>query len=319
LIVTLRLAQVLQYTPAHNSWRPSLDIDSALVERLLRRADGERWRLSTERFAETLAASASRAFAGKNPGSSDIESYLGSLHLKDLALACACAAGNEDAWECFVREHRPGLYRSADALEAGGGARDLADSLYGELFGLSVSGHQGPSLFRHYHGRSSLTTWLRAVLSQRYVDRMRSRKRADPLPDDEGPSPLLMPAPTLDPDREQRRRGIERALDRALAALPAQDRVRLGCYYAEGLTLAQTGRLLGEHEATVSRQLARARKAIRVAVERELRAAGLSRQQISESFTEIAQDPGRLDVRRLLGEPGRKEETDDRSNDQGVR
>ena len=56
-----------------------------------------------------------------------------------------------------------------------------------------------------------------------------------------------------------------------------------------------------------------------MAVERELRAAGLSRQQISESFTEIAQDPGRLDVRRLLGEPGRKEETDDRSNDQGVR
>ena len=85
------------------------------------------------------------------------------------------------------------------------------------------------------------------------------------------------------------------------------------------MTLAQTGRLLGEHEATVSRQLARARKAIRVAVERELRAAGLSRQQISESFTEIAQDPGRLDVRRLLDEPERKEETADRSNDQGVR
>lgn len=309
----------LQYTPARNSWRPSLDIDGALVERLLRRADGERWRLSTERFAEALAASASRAFAGRNPASHDIENYLGSLHLKDLALACACAAGNEDAWECFVREHRPGLYRSADALEAGSGARDLADSLYGELFGLSVSGRQGQSLFRHYHGRSSLTTWLRAVLSQRYVDRMRARKRADPLPDDEGPSPLSMPAPRLDPDRAQRRRGIERALDRVVAALPARDRLRLGCYYAEGLTLAQTGRLLDEHEATVSRQLARTRKAIRMAVERELHAAGLSKQQISESFMEIAQDPGRLDVRRLLDEPGRKEELEDRSKNEGVR
>jgi RNA polymerase sigma factor (sigma-70 family) len=187
------------------------------------------------------------------------------------------------------------------------------------LFGLSVSGRQGPSLFRHYHGRSSLTTWLRAVLSQRYVDRMRSRKRAEPLPEDEGPSPLSMPAPRLDPDRERRRRIIERALDHALAALPARDRVRLGCYYAEGLTLAQTGRLVGEHEATVSRQLARTRKAIRVAVERELHGAGLSRQQISESFMEIAQDPGRLDVRRLLDEPGRKEDPDNRSKDQGVR
>lgn len=128
-----------------------------------------------------------------------------------------------------------------------------------------------------------------------------------------------MPAPRLDPDRARRRRIIERALDHALAALPARDRVRLGCYYAEGLTLAQTGRLVGEHEATVSRQLARTRKAIRVAVERELHGAGLSRQQISESFMEIAQDPGRLDVRRLLDEPGRKEDPDNRSKDQGVR
>ena len=237
----------------------------------------------------------------------------------DLELARRCAAGEPAAWDRFVLEYRPVLYRAADALDKTGGAREIADSLYAELYGVKDAGRERQSLFRYFSGRSSLATWLRAVLSQRYVDRMRSRKRADPLPDDEGPSPLSMPAPTLDPDREQRRRSIERALDRALAALPAQDRVRLGCYYAEGLTLAQTGRLLGEHEATVSRQLARARKAIRVAVERELRAAGLSRQQISESFTEIAQDPGRLDVRRLLGEPGRKEETDDRSNDQGVR
>jgi hypothetical protein len=77
--------------------------------------------------------------------------------------------------------------------------------------------------------------------------------------------------------------------------------------------------LVGEHEATVSRQLARTRKAIRVAVERELHGAGLSRQQISESFLEIAQDPGRLDVRRLLDEPRRKEDADNRSKDQGVR
>ena len=30
------------------------------------------------------------------------------------------------------------------------------------------------SLFRYFHGRSSLTTWLRAVLAQRHVDRLRS-------------------------------------------------------------------------------------------------------------------------------------------------
>jgi RNA polymerase sigma-70 factor (ECF subfamily) len=244
-------------------------------------------------------------------------SYLESLHLADLALACACADGHEDAWESFVREQRPALYRSADALEAGSGARDLADSLYGELFGLASDGRQRQSLFRHYHGRSSLATWLRAILAQRYVDRMRSRKRLDPLPDEESPSALSVPASRPDPDRERRRGVIERALDSALSSLPARDRLRLGCYYAEGLTLAQTGRLLGEHEATVSRQLARTRKAIRVAVERELQnEAGFSEQEISETFAEIAQDPGRLDLRRLLAEPERKEARENRSKEE---
>ena len=33
-------------------------------------------------------------------------------------------------------EYRPILYRAADALDPSGGARDLADSLYADLYGL---------------------------------------------------------------------------------------------------------------------------------------------------------------------------------------
>ena len=103
---------------------------------------------------------------------------------------------------------------------------------------------------------------MRAVLAQRYVDRMRARSRIDPLPDDEAAAALGATPEQPDPDRDRRRSLTERALQRAVAALPARDRLRLGCYYAEGLTLAQIGRLLGEHEATVSRQLARDRKSV---------------------------------------------------------
>ncbi|HYN07547.1 MAG TPA: sigma-70 family RNA polymerase sigma factor [Vicinamibacterales bacterium] len=254
--------------------------------------------------------------AGSSPTASEIDAYLGSLHLEDLALASACAEGNESAWEHFVREQRPALYRCADALEAGGGARDLADSLYGELFGVGAQGDARQSLFRHFHGRSTLATWLRAVLAQRYVDRMRSR-RVDPLPEDDSPgAPAAAPA-HLDPDRDRRRDVTERALQQAAAALPARDRLRVGCYYAEGLTLAQIGRVLGEHEATVSRQLARVRKSIRVAVERVLRdEAGWTSAQISQAFAEIADDPGSLDLRRLLGRAERKEVDLDRSKDE---
>ena len=41
----------------------------------------------------------------------------------------------------------------------------------------------------------------------------------------------------------------------AIAALAPRDRLRLACYYAQEMTLAQIGRLTREHEATVSRQL----------------------------------------------------------------
>src|SRR5436853_401033 len=61
------------------------------------------------------------------------------------------------------------------------------------------------SLFRYFHGRSSLATWLRAVLSQRLVDRIRQNSRLDPLLDDDG-VPLdsttgTRGSPVPDPDR----------------------------------------------------------------------------------------------------------------------
>ena len=66
--------------------------------------------------------------------------YLSSIHLDDLALACACALGDSEAWDHFVLEMRPGLHRAADALDRSGAARELADSLYADLYGLDQRG-----------------------------------------------------------------------------------------------------------------------------------------------------------------------------------
>ena len=164
-------------------------IDANLVDRLYRQANARRWRVPTDRFAHALEASAERAF-GDDGAAREVERYLTALHLEDLALACACAAGDEEAWEHFVLEQRPLLYRAADALDPGGGARDLADSLYADLFGLRDRAGERQSLFRYFHGRSSLTTWLRAVLAQRYVDRLRTDRRLEALPDEESAGAL---------------------------------------------------------------------------------------------------------------------------------
>jgi RNA polymerase sigma-70 factor (ECF subfamily) len=224
----------------------------------------------------------------------------------DLDLARRCADGDEAAWERFVREYRPQLYRAADALDPGGGARDLADSLYGDLYGVENRGGQRRSLFRYFQGRSSLATWLRAVLAQRYVDRLRAERRLEPLPDEEE-RPLrrsrsrAIDVEPADPDQARHLALLHEALGRAIDRLDTRDRLRLGCYYAQQLTLAETGRVLKEHEATVSRQLAKTRATIREQVERELRErGGLSAEQIAQCLNSAADDPGPLDLSRML-------------------
>jgi RNA polymerase sigma-70 factor, ECF subfamily len=222
-------------------------------------------------------------------------------HSADLELARLCAEGDERAWERFVREYRPLLYRAADALDRTQGAREIADSLYAELYGIRTAEGQRQSLFRYYQGRSSLATWLRAVLAQRYVDRMRVQRKTEALPDEEG----HQDAPAVEPDPERTRYValVRHALGRAVSTLNARDRLRLGCYYVQELTLAETGRVMNESEATASRRLARSRKAIRHAIERLLRdEARFSDRQIAECFASVADDPGPLDLKQVIYE-----------------
>jgi RNA polymerase sigma-70 factor (ECF subfamily) len=279
----------------------SFQIADALLRRLFRRSGGDRWSVPLDHFAEALEASARKAFGNKLPGSHELERFLESLHLEDLALACACAAGQDVAWEHFVREHRPVLYRSADAIDLTGGARELADSLYADLYGIDNREGTRQSLFRYFHGRSSLATWLRAVLAQRHVDRVRAERRFEPLPEEDSVAAVVGSIEPADPDRRRLVTLLERALAQALVRIGARDRLRLGCYYAQDMTLAEIGRLLGEHEATVSRHLASTRRAMRAEMERYLRVeAGLGDGQIVECFESAMDDAGSMDLKVMF-------------------
>jgi DNA-directed RNA polymerase specialized sigma24 family protein len=141
-------------------------------------------------------------------------------------------------------------------------------------------------------------------------------RRLEPLPDDESAAPIAIfspgapgsPAAPLDPDRSRHRASFERAFAEALSSLDARDRLRVGLYYSQELTLAQAGRVLRESEATVSRQLARTRRAIRDGVERRLRADGLGDAEIAQYFESAADDPGEIDLSRVLGGARKKTE-----------
>jgi RNA polymerase sigma-70 factor (ECF subfamily) len=283
-------------------------------DRLLRlrdRAQADRWKVPPEVFSNALERSAEKAFAGRTPSDADLDRYYDSLHLADLALACACAMGREDAWDHFVREFRPGMYRAADAMDPGGGAREVATALYAELFGLKEKDGIRQSVFRYFHGRSSLQTWLRSLVSQRFVDRHRETRKLAPLPDDSSATPLRAVSAPIDPDRARFVAAMRAVLAAAIAALEPRDRLRLACYYAQEMTLAQIGTLTREHEATVSRQLAKTRKAIREDVERRLRDdMGFSKVEIEECFASIADDAGNLDLDEWLDAGSKKTEVD---------
>ena len=259
-----------------------LSTHARTVEWLLAKAQAARWGVTRARFAQALCRSVEHRFRGANPTDEEVATYLESLHAEDLALACACSDGNEQAWECFMQNYRQDLYAAARAItgHAGAGearARDLADSLYAELYGLESrrfgTEARRCSLFDYFHGRSRLSTWLRAVLAQRHIDALRTGQHTESLEEREDAEALRSRGrdATPDPDRSRYVALLQAALLEALAALSPRDRLRLAYYYVQELTLAQIGRIFGEHEATASRHLDRTRRDLRQQVERTLR------------------------------------------------
>jgi RNA polymerase sigma factor (sigma-70 family) len=253
----------------------------ALVEELYTQSGAARWGLARERFAGSLARSLQKRFVKEQVTPAKLQEYLGTLHIEDLGLAAACIEGCEAAWEHFVATFRLPLRASASAvLRCPSGspeAREFADSLFSELYGLADGKTGEGSLLRYFHGRSSLKTWLHAVLAQRHIDALRAGRRFESLDDGESArekiemqrdTPLDPPA---DPHRHRYLELFRRALDAALRRLEPRDTERLRLYYAEEITLAEIGKRLGEHESSVSRNLERIRRDLRCTVEDILR------------------------------------------------
>ena len=253
-----------------------------LLRQLFAEAAAERWHLSFVAFQTAMTRSAAKRFGETKQPVEKFQEYFATVHVRDLALACACGEGSEAAWNEFVAEYR-GYLRTATAAILRRPASDsavieLADSLFADLYGMSEGKAGGRSLFRYFHGRSSLKTWLRAVLAQRHIDAIRAGKKFDSLDDtgEDGETRRVAEPQTAetpaDPHREIYLRRFREALTAALAALEPRDRSRLRLYYAEDKTLAEIGRELGEHESSVSRNLERVRKELRATVEGLLRA-----------------------------------------------
>jgi len=93
---------------------------------------------------------------------------------------------------------------------------------------------------------------------------------------------------------------LQSILSAVLAALDGRARLRLASYYVDEMTLAEIGKMIGEHEATVSRSLERTRREVRERVEGVLRAEKkLSEAQVQLCF-EYARQEWPFDLTRVL-------------------
>ena len=299
-------------------WAKILQREPAIMSQWCVLAGIEQWGLSAARFGNELARCAETKFRGAQPPSVEVlNAYVGTLRLEDLGLACACADGVPEAWEHFVGVYRGYLRACAGAMlkrsASSPEAEELADSLFADLYGLSAE--KRGSLLRYFHGRSSLKTWLRAVLAQRHVDSIRAGRKFEELGDEDGAdrAKLGVAPGTLqvaDPHRAKYLLKFTNALQTALANLNARDVELLRLYYAEQKKLAEIGHGLGEHESSVSRHLEKVRRDVRLAVEAILRGGseaangdgstgGLSEAEIALCF-EYGTEEAPIDLDKLL-------------------
>ncbi|MGA2569297.1 MAG: sigma-70 family RNA polymerase sigma factor [Terracidiphilus sp.] len=269
----------------------------ALLQELWRECDANGWGLSEEEFGRILLDTGTAQNFGVAEDATATRQqqavFFHGLCLNDLVLARACAAGNERAWEHFIAIHRQPLTRAAIAITGSETlGRDLADQLYGELYGLTTRDGERRCPLLSYRGRGSLMGWLRTTLAQRHVDHLRRNRRLKPLDDPLDEMDALAPDPEPETPAAELAM-LERAVKQAVETRDAEERYLLAAYYLDGQTLLQIARVLGVHEATVSRKLKRAAGDTRKQVLRNLQRGGLSRRAAEEA---LGADPRDLDV-----------------------
>ena len=255
--------------------------------------------LSREQFGVILNEVAVRYLPADASARQTAELYA-SLRVEELALARACAAGQERAWEVFMARYREKLYDIAAYIaKESSAARELADSLYADLYGTTTRDGQRVSKLASYTGRGSLEGWLRTVMAQEFVNRFRRQRRLVSLDEESEDGAQFAatdpePAAAVDPR-------VEAATDEVLSRLAAEDRFILASYYLDGRTLAEIARTLAVHESTISRKLDKLARTVRKQIVAALERKGMSRRQAEEALEVDVRDL-QVDIRDRLAQ-----------------
>jgi RNA polymerase sigma-70 factor (ECF subfamily) len=176
---------------------------------------------------------------------------------EDAALVAAAAQGDAAAFRSLVDRHLSGALSVArrmlrDEAEAEDVVQEALLRLWRSADGLEVGAH-------------GVRPWLRRVVSNLCVDRMRSGRRisvVEEVPD------------SIEPATQQSHmeaQDVSRRVDAALKDLPDRQRMALTLFHYEGLSQIEVGRIMGISDEAVESLLARARRSLKAALSNEWR------------------------------------------------
>jgi RNA polymerase sigma-70 factor, ECF subfamily len=166
------------------------------------------------------------------------------------ALIAACQQGDYDAFAQLFALHKDRVY--SIALRFSGdpaAAMDIAQDAFLKLLGQ----------LRHFRGQARFETWLYRIVVNACLDHNRARRRWQPLLEDVISGVL---APLRDrffgAERAQIASELRTQVDRAVATLPADQRIAVVLRYTEGLSYEEIADITAVAPGTVASRLSRA-------------------------------------------------------------
>jgi RNA polymerase sigma-70 factor (ECF subfamily) len=166
--------------------------------------------------------------------------------VSDAILVEAARDGDLEAFEAIVRRHQATIYQVAQRLlDSPADAQDVTQDTF-------VRAWRGLAGFR---GDSTVSTWLYRIVTRRCLDVLATRRPTQELAEN---METIADEP---PDRVELRERL-RAVTRAIATLPAEQRVALTLREFEGLSYQEVADILGVGVPAVKGRIHRARLAV---------------------------------------------------------
>jgi len=191
----------------------------------------------------------------------DLDRALAALHVEDLWLAQACAAGHDAALAAFGDRFDNVIMAALRRLSL---PTSLIDDVLQDVRTKLLLPTDRPPKIASYSGRAQLAAWVTTVATREALDRLRKESSHQGPTDDERLLAVVdrSDGPELDLFRRTYQADFKAAFEAALATLDTRARNVLRHCFVDGMTTAEIGAAYGVHKTTAFRWVDSARETL---------------------------------------------------------